>query len=101
MVVRRSAVAAARQINLNNKKLALEAKQAAKLDAWCEEHDKDGNGEFDRDELRTLLNGLHPDRDPVEDEKLDDLMERATGVYTSSLTLQRSRWEKSPIHTYR
>mmetsp|Transcript_58885 Transcript_58885/g.141256 ORF Transcript_58885/g.141256 Transcript_58885/m.141256 type:complete len:232 (-) Transcript_58885:117-812(-) len=87
MVVRRSAVAAARQINLNQKKLKREAEQVAKLDLWCTEHDGDGNGEFDRDELRTLLNALHPQQ-PVEDSMLDELLERATGVYTSSLTLR-------------
>lgn len=43
-------------------------------------------GEFDRDELRSLLNALHPEQ-PVEDSMLDQLLERATGVYTASLTL--------------
>ncbi len=98
MVVRRSAVAAARQINLNQKKLKREAEQVAKLDLWCTEHDGDGNGEFDRDELRTLLNALHPQQ-PVEDSMLDELLERATGVYTSSLTLRgdkRKRMLKVP-----
>ena len=86
MVVRRSSVAAARQINLNQKKLKKDAQQVAKLNLWCTEHDVDGNGEFDREELRSLLNHLHP-MQPVEDTMLDELLERATGVYTSSLTL--------------
>ena len=98
MVVRRSAVAAARQINLNQKKLKREAEQIAKLDLWCVEHDGDGNGEFDREELRGLLNALHPTQ-PVEDSMLDELLEKATGVYTSSLTLRgdkRNRMLKVP-----
>ena len=89
---------AARQINLNKKKAAMEAKQWVKLDKWCVDHDKDGDGEFDRDELRDLLNALHPEQE-VADEKLDDLIIRATGVYTSSLTMRRGRWEKLPLHT--
>ena len=87
MVVRRSSVAAARQINLNQKKRKKDAQQVAKLNLWCTEHDLDGNGEFDREELRSLLNHLHPTQ-PVEDAMLDELLERATGVYTSSLTLR-------------
>jgi len=87
MVVRRSSVAAARQINLIQKKLKKDAQQVAKLNLWCTEHDLDGNGEFDREELRSLLNHLHP-MQPVEDTMLDELLERATGVYTSSLTLR-------------
>ena len=82
----RNQVAVARQINLNQRRLKRETEQAAKLDRWCTEHDVDGNGEFDRDELRSLLNALHPEQ-PVEDSMLDELLERATGVYTSSLTL--------------
>ena len=98
MVVRRSSVAAARQINLNQKKLKREAEHQATLDLWCNEHDRDGNGEFDRDELRSLLNALHPTQ-PVEDSMLDELLEKATGVYTSSLTLRgdkRNRMLKVP-----
>ena len=82
----RSAVAQARQINLNQRRLKRETEQAAKLERWCSEHDVDGNGEFDRDELRSLLNALHPEQ-PVEDSMLDELLQRATGVYTASLTL--------------
>ena len=87
MVVRRSSVAAARQINLNQKKLKKDAQQVAKLNLWCTEHDVDGNGEFDREEITTLLNALYPEHTLGED-MLDQLMERATGVYTSSLTLR-------------
>ena len=75
----RSAVAQARQINLNQRRLKRETEQAAKLERWCSEHDVDGNGEFDRDELRSLLNALHPEQ-PVEDSMLDELLQRATGV---------------------
>ena len=42
----RSAVATARQINLNQKRLKHETEQAAKLDRWCTEHDVDGNGKL-------------------------------------------------------
>ena len=90
MVVRSRAAASARQMALNQKRLQRERVQQAKLDKWCEEHDDDGNGEFDRNELRSLLNALHPEH-PLEEEQLDLLMERATGVYTASLTLRGDR----------
>ena len=76
-----------RQETLNLKRLRYEQQQQAKLDLWCEEHDEDGNGEFDRKELEGLLNALYPEHILGED-MLDQLMERATGVYTSSLTLR-------------
>ena len=85
--MRRSAASSARQMALNQKRLQREREQQAKLDAWCEQHDDDGNGEFDRNELRSLLNALYPDHE-VEEEQLDQLMERATGVYTANLTLK-------------
>ena len=88
MVVKaKSAAAMKRQETLNLKRLRYEQQQQAKLDLWCEEHDEDGNGEFDRKELEGLLNALYPEHILGED-MLDQLMERATGVYTSSLTLR-------------
>ena len=88
MVVKaKSAAALKRQETLNLKRVRYEQKQQAKLDLWCTEHDEDGNGEFDRQELSGLLNALYPEHTLGED-MLDQLMERATGVYTSSLTLR-------------
>ena len=58
------------------------AQQQAKLNRWCEEYDEDGNGEFDRKELASLLNALFPGHTCGED-MLDELMERATGVYAA------------------
>lgn len=88
MVVKaKSAAAVKRQETLNLKRLRYEQQQQAKLDLWCTEHDADGNGEFDRAEITTLLNALYPEHTLGED-MLDQLMERATGVYTSSLTLR-------------
>ena len=78
-----SAAAMRRQVTLNQKRVLHEQQQQAKLDRWCEEYDEDGNGEFDRKELASLLNALFPEHTCGED-MLDELMERATGVYRRS-----------------
>ena len=84
---RRSENGSARHAGLNAKKAKREKVQQEKLDDWCTEHDKDGNGEFDRAELKSLLIALHPEH-TIEETTLDQLMERATGVYTASMTLR-------------
>ena len=53
---------------------------------WFEAFDSNNDGELNRDELRVLLTDLHPDN-PPDEKMLDHLIERATAIESSSLTL--------------
>lgn len=59
------------------------------IESWYSQFDTNRNGVLERDELRALLQHLHPDHAP--DEKmLDWLIERATAIESFSLQLSGS-----------
>lgn len=75
-----------KQQELNKKREEHRKALGIKLDKWFEAFDSNNDGELNRDELRVLLTDLHPDN-PPDEKMLDHLIERATAIESSSLTL--------------
>jgi Ca2+-binding EF-hand superfamily protein len=66
-------------------------KLRAQLEEWFEKFDSNGDGQFQRDELRELLIYLFPNNTAPAEETIDLLMIRATEIETSSLKVRGNK----------
>ena len=66
-------------------------KLRAQLEEWFQKFDANGDGQFQRDELRQLLIFLYPNNPAPAEETIDLLIERATAIETASLKVRGNK----------
>ena len=67
-----------------------QARIQAEVESWFEKFDENKDGKLQRDELRNLLNWLHPSRPPSE-ENLDFLLVKATEIVATGMRVKGNK----------